>query len=93
MNHDHQNHEPPPPFWGSRYSIGLLVIGAVAGYFLLREHLAHVVGALPILLLLACPIMHVFMHGGHGHHHGGGGTSGTPDNQPKTNQTKPGETS
>jgi hypothetical protein len=50
----------------------LIVIGAIAGYFLLTEHLAHVVGALPYLLLLACPLMHVFMHhghGGHGHHH------------------------
>jgi hypothetical protein len=72
MNCDHGEHENPPGFWGSRYSIGLIVIGAVAGYFLLTEHLAHVVGALPFLLLLSCPLMHVFMHrghGGHGHHH------------------------
>jgi hypothetical protein len=71
MEHAHNEHEKPGRFWGSRYSIGLLVFGAVAGYFLLTEHLAHVVGALPFLLLLACPLMHVFMHGGHGgHHHG-----------------------
>lgn len=89
MNHDHEPHESPPDFWGSRYSIGLLVIGAVAGYFLLTEHLAHVVGVLPFLLLLACPLMHVFMHGGHGHRHGGGGTRG---GQPKSDPTKPGET-
>jgi len=88
MNHDHGEHENPPGFWGSRYSIGLIVIGAVAGYFLLTEHLAHVVGVLPFLLLLACPLMHVFMHhghGGHGHHPGDNGPqagSGKPD-QPK----------
>jgi hypothetical protein len=70
MNHDHQGHEPPPSFWGSRYSLGLLVIGAVAGYFLLEEHLVHVASALPYLFVLACPIMHLFMHGGHGHGHG-----------------------
>jgi hypothetical protein len=46
----------------------MVVIGGVAAYFLLTEHLAHVVGALPFLLLLACPLMHVFMHGGHGAH-------------------------
>lgn len=68
MRISHKEHERPPGFWGSRYSIGLIVIGAVAGYFLLTEHLAHVFGALPFLLLLACPLMHVFMH--HGHHHG-----------------------
>lgn len=58
----------PPSFWGSRYSAGLLVMGVVAGYFLLTEHLAHVLQALPYLLLLACPLMHVFMHHGHGGH-------------------------
>ncbi|WP_026435915.1 DUF2933 domain-containing protein [Acidovorax sp. JHL-9] len=66
MNHQHGGHESPPSFWSSRYAIGLVVIGGVAAYFLLTEHLAHVVGALPFLLLLACPLMHVFMHGGHG---------------------------
>ena len=46
--------------------IGFLV---VAGYFLLTEHRAHVLGILPYLLLFACPIMHLFMHRGHGKHH------------------------
>lgn len=70
MQHDHDQRESPSGFWGSRYAIGLLVIGAVAAYFLLTEHLAHVAGALPFLLILACPLMHMFMHGGHGHRHG-----------------------
>ena len=77
MNHDHSSHDPEPKgFWSSRYAIGLLVLGAVAGYFLLTEHRAHFFGALPFLLLLACPLMHIFMHGGHGGHggeHGGHG--------------------
>jgi len=70
MDHDPADHETPPSFWSSRYAIGLVVVGAVAAYFLLTEHLAHVVGALPYLLLLACPLMHVFMHHGHGGHGG-----------------------
>ena len=61
-----------PGFWGSRYALGLLVLGGVATYFLLTEHRAHFVGALPFLLLLACPLMHVFMHHGHGGHGGHG---------------------
>jgi Protein of unknown function (DUF2933) len=60
-----------PGFWRSRYGVGFMVIGAAASYFLLTEHLAHVVGALPFLLLLSCPLMHFFMHGGHGHRHNG----------------------
>lgn len=88
MDHDHEQHESPPDFWGSRYSIGLLVIGAVAGYFLLTEHLAHVAGALPFLLVLACPLMHLFMHRGHGHRHGGE----APKDKPlKPDQAQPGD--
>ena len=77
MNHDHAHARQPdqdsaPPFWRSRYAVGLLVFGAVATYFLLSEHRAHFFGALPFLLLLACPLMHMFMHGGHGGHGGHG---------------------
>lgn len=45
---------------------------AVAAYFLWTEHRAHVIEFLPYLLLLACPLMHLFHHHGHKHHHGGG---------------------
>ena len=90
MSNNHEGHEGPPSFWGSRYSIGLMVIGAVAGYFLLTEHLAHVVGALPFLLLLASPLMHVFMHHGHGHHQGGIGSKTSVD---KPEPPKPGASS
>ena len=98
MNHDHahspQPDQPPdqdsaPPFWRSRYAIGRLVFGAVAAYFLLSEHRAHFFGALPFLLLLACPLMHMFMHGGHGGHGGHsdgrrGASSSEPTPAPKT---------
>jgi hypothetical protein len=41
----------------------------VAAYFLITEHRAHVIQYLPFLLLLACPLMHMFHgHGGHGGH-------------------------
>ena len=38
----------------------------VAGFYLVTEHTAHVFGVLPFLLILACPVMHVFHHHGHG---------------------------
>lgn len=47
--------------------VGFTLIG---GYFLLTEHAAHIALALPYLpylLILACPLLHVFMHRGHGH--------------------------
>lgn len=65
--HDQQHDCDPASLWRSRYGVGLIVLGSVAGYFLWTEHRAHLVGALPFVLLLACPLMHVFMHHGHGH--------------------------
>lgn len=55
-------------FWRSR--AGLVAIGflLIAALLLFSEHRAHVLGYLPFLLLLACPLMHLFMHHGHGHH-------------------------
>lgn len=67
QSHPHHGGEPAPKFWRSRYAVGLLVFGAVALFFLLGEHRAHALGVLPFLLLLACPLLHVFMHRGHGH--------------------------
>src|SRR3546814_20144681 len=53
-------------FFSSRANIVLLGFLAVAGFYLIAEHWAHVVGALPLLLLLGlCLGMHFFMHGGH----------------------------
>ncbi|MEJ8826962.1 DUF2933 domain-containing protein [Variovorax humicola] len=63
---DMQNNEPR--FWRSPSGIVLPVVALVGGFFLLLEHRAHLLGWLPFLLILACPLMHVFMH--HGHHHG-----------------------
>ncbi len=76
MNHEHHHDQEPgqlaaPPFWRFRYAIGLIVFGAIAAYFVLSEHRAHFLGGLPFLLLLACPLMHVFRHGSHGGHGGG----------------------
>jgi hypothetical protein len=81
MNHEPEPHDSEPgAFWRSRYALGLIVLGAIAAYFLLSEHRAHLFGALPYLLLLACPLMHWFMHRGHHGHHPRGG--GAPDRSP-----------
>lgn len=52
---------------------GVAATLALAGvsYYLLTEHKEHLAVALPYLILLACPLMHIFHghHGGHGNHH------------------------
>ena len=52
----------------------------IAAYFLLTEHRAHVIQYLPFILLLACPLMHMFGHGDHG---SGPKEQRTPDNANK----------
>ncbi len=47
-----------------------LSIVSVAAFFLVTEHTAHLFGAIPYLLVLACLLLHRFMHGGHGSHGG-----------------------
>ncbi len=69
MQHDHQT-----PDTGnragtvSRYVFFGFV--AIALFFLITEHRAHLVGFvpfLPFLLLAACPLMHLFHHRGDDH--------------------------
>jgi hypothetical protein len=45
----------------------VLIIGIVGLIFLLKTHTSHVLSVLPYLILLACPLMHLFGHGGHKH--------------------------
>lgn len=56
----------------SRINQWVLWIGlAGAVLWLLLYHRAHLLEVSPFLLLLACPLMHLFGHGGHGGHGGG----------------------
>tara|TARA_R110002049_G_scaffold89063_1_gene224359 strand:+ start:2291 stop:2569 length:279 start_codon:yes stop_codon:yes gene_type:complete len=55
-------------FWFTPKGLGALGLIAAATYFLLIEHQEHVWQYLPFMILLACPLIHIFMHGGHGQH-------------------------
>ncbi|MGH7410017.1 MAG: DUF2933 domain-containing protein [Candidatus Methylomirabilis sp.] len=67
----------------SRMGLALLGFLAIAAFFLFTEHRAHFFGILPYLLLLACPLLHLFMHGKHGGH---GGGHGDPGDRPETHE-------
>lgn len=56
------------PWWQSRTGLILFAFLAIAAFFLITEHTAHFFGLLPYALLLLCPLLHLFMHGGHGGH-------------------------
>jgi hypothetical protein len=73
MRHEHDmqkgsSDSPKRGHFASRGNMVLIGFLAIAGFYLVTEHTAHLFGALPYLLLLACPLMHIFMHGGHGRH-------------------------
>ena len=61
---------------GSRSMLVFLAFAGIALFFLLGEHRIHALAWLPLLFLLACPLLHMTMHGGHGGHGGGGGGHG-----------------
>ncbi|MGX8749720.1 DUF2933 domain-containing protein, partial [Legionella pneumophila] len=72
-------HHPRPPkpqnekrFWSSPSGLVAIVIIGIIGYYLIVEHGVHIasfLGASPlVLLVLLCPLMHLFMHKGHGGH-------------------------
>lgn len=54
-------------FLGSRLGLAVCLVLAALGAYLLWSHTGHVLSALPYVILLACPLLHLF---GHGHGHG-----------------------
>ena len=67
-----------------RTNLTMWVFLAFIAYFLITEHWAHIVPFLPWLIFLACPLMHIFMHGGHGH---GSGHGSHEDHESPENHT------
>ncbi|WP_334187096.1 DUF2933 domain-containing protein [Noviherbaspirillum sp.] len=72
---DHSEHHRKPVKIFTRAKWVWIGFAFIAAFFLWTEHRAHLLGAWPFLLILACPLMHLFMHGGHGHHAGHAGHS------------------
>ena len=48
----------------SRGTLVACIALTTVGILLLTGHKAHLLGFAPYLLILACPLMHFFMHGG-----------------------------
>lgn len=76
MRHDSQ-HDTSADFQKKKplnWTFWIVLCGftGFAALLLLGEHRNHLLGAIPYLILLACPFLHLFMHRGHGHGGGGG---------------------
>ena len=72
MEHGHRHEQGSGNGMKSRARWVFIGFALIAAYFLITEHRAHIatwLGQYGILLLaLACPLMHLFMHRGHGGH-------------------------
>lgn len=83
--------DPQPHSRGLRRGLALAAFGAALAYLFFGEHRVHLLGYLPFLLILACPLLHMTMHGGHGGHGGhdhppgpAGPSDRTPPQQPQS---------
>ena len=65
--------------FGRKPTISAWVGIIIVAFFILREHWEHALGLAPYILLLACPLMHLF-----GHRHGDGDEG--PRHRPKARQ-------
>lgn len=64
-------HSTNVSFWRTKSGIATCIFLGIAAILLVFEHRVHALETMPYLLILACPLMHRFMHGGNlGHGHG-----------------------
>ena len=87
MSTTHHEHAPASArasAMGRPVKIALLMLAAIGGFFLLREYWDRLAGSwVFLLLLLACPLMHLFHgHGDHGRH-------GKPSDSPASGNRPP----
>lgn len=82
MDHSHHSGNAEPPFWRSRFGIVLIMLAVIGLFYVAREHYGHLSQALPYLILLLCPLMHLFGHSHGGHSHTG--SSAAPKDDDRT---------
>ena len=68
-SHTANHHAAEQPRSFPAWKGAAIMVAVIVGFYVLREHWGHALGFAPYLLLLACPLMHMFMHGNHGHQH------------------------
>jgi hypothetical protein len=66
---NHSDHEPtePSPGWPLPVKVCFGVLLSIAAFSIVGGHWVHLAAILPWFLILLCPLMHLFMHGGHDH--------------------------
>ncbi len=60
---------PKKPWWKTPFGMLCTAIFLIALFVLIQDHAVHIGNYWIWLILLACPLMHIFMHGSHNHTH------------------------
>lgn len=69
-----------PAFCKTPFGVIATLLAVAASVYLYLAHKDQVLAPLPFAFFAACPLMHVFMHRGHGkggHSHGSGNNDGS----------------
>lgn len=56
-------------WWRTSWGMVAIFFAILAGYSLFKEHAVHFGGWLIWAIIILCPLVHIFMHRGHGHRH------------------------
>lgn len=54
--------------WNRLHGLATLILMGAALYFIFVEHGNHILPYLPFMIILLCPLMHLFMHKNHHQH-------------------------
>jgi hypothetical protein len=67
---NHSEHQPPQssPVWSLLMKVSSIAFAVIVASYLIGQRWVHVANILPFFFILLCPLMHLFMHGGHGGH-------------------------
>ena len=79
MDHQHAR----PSFWKTPLGIVATLVAVATSIYLFVAHKDHLLALLPFAFLAACPLMHIFMHRGHGHGGHSHGESRKDDGSPR----------
>lgn len=66
-NNNKHYHKPniDSKWWKTKSGIVICFFFCIIIFLLVMEHWVHIYPFLPWLILLVCPLMHMFHHGGH----------------------------
>jgi len=75
----HRADDAAPLFWKSRVGIASIMLAVIGLFYLVREHYGQALQVLPYLILLLCPLLHLFGHHHAAHSHRGRDTDTAKD--------------